>query len=159
MKSSKIENVKICKNGDIINMISGDKLKPFNDHKGYPKVHLIIDGVRKSVFVHRLVAMEFVPNPKNLPEVNHIDENKSNASYENLEWCDRQYNAEYSLAKHFEFLSPSGERVLVFNLNKFCRENGLNKSNMHKVSTGDRISHFGWKKFNQKVDEGDLSQL
>lgn len=49
----------------------------------------------KTCKVHRLVAMAFVNNPNNLPEINHIDENKLNNTYSNLEWCTTQYNLTY----------------------------------------------------------------
>lgn len=62
-----------------------------NNH-GYPSVSIMKNGKSKNVRVHRLVAEAFIPNPDNLPEVNHIDENKSNNRVENLEWVTQQQN-------------------------------------------------------------------
>ena len=63
---------------------------------GYSQVQLFCARKRgKSAYVQRLVADAFVPNPDNFPEVNHIDENKSNNNSVNLEWCDRYYNTHY----------------------------------------------------------------
>jgi hypothetical protein len=63
--------------------------------EGYKRVLLSLYGVHKHCAVHRLVAMAFIPNSENLPEVNHKDENPSNNHLENLEWCSRKYNANY----------------------------------------------------------------
>ena len=49
----------------------------------------------KKLSVHRIVASVFVPNPNNLPYVNHKDENKLNNRADNLEWCDPKYNRQY----------------------------------------------------------------
>ena len=62
---------------------------------GYAKVNLYNNGVMKSASVHRLVAEAFIPNPDNLTQVNHIDENKTNNYVENLEWCSPKYNCNY----------------------------------------------------------------
>ncbi len=62
---------------------------------GYPQVSLCSHGVEKKVSVHRLVATAFIPNPDNLPFVNHKDENKSNNIWTNLEWCTDKYNNNY----------------------------------------------------------------
>ena len=63
--------------------------------KGYRYVTFRKDGKQYTLKVHRLVAKAFIPNPDNLPEVNHKNEDKSNNSVENLEWCSTQYNHEY----------------------------------------------------------------
>lgn len=56
---------------------------------GYEIVHLSNNGVNKHRAVHRLVALAFIDNPDNLPEVNHIDLNKENNCVSNLEWVSR----------------------------------------------------------------------
>ena len=62
---------------------------------GYFKVILHKDGKQKRYQVHRLVAEAFIPNPDNLPIVNHKDENKINNCVWNLEWCTYSYNLTY----------------------------------------------------------------
>ena len=69
-------------------------LKQASDH-GYKRVNLFKNGKRKSHWVHRLVAIAFLPNPNNLPQVNHKDENKTNNRMDNLEWCTIKYNMNY----------------------------------------------------------------
>lgn len=70
-------------------------LKQSEHRQGYMRVALFKDGVKKQYYVHRLVAEAFIPNPNNLPQVNHKDEDKSNNKVENLEWCDGKYNSNY----------------------------------------------------------------
>lgn len=62
---------------------------------GYWYVSLSKNNVQKRFAVHRIVAEAFIPNPLNLPIVNHKDEIKTNANVENLEWCDNVYNQNY----------------------------------------------------------------
>lgn len=62
---------------------------------GYLRVSLCKNCKTKHHLVHRLVAIAFIPNPNNYPEVNHKDEDKTNNSIQNLEWCDRLYNNRY----------------------------------------------------------------
>ena len=63
---------------------------------GYSKYVLSNNGKKSPKSVHRLVAETFIPNPQNLPFVNHRDEIRTNNCVENLEWCTPQYNLEYS---------------------------------------------------------------
>jgi hypothetical protein len=63
--------------------------------RGYRKVRLYKNGTNKQFLVHRLVAEAFLPNPQNLPQINHKDENKENNCVGNLEWCDAKYNINY----------------------------------------------------------------
>lgn len=73
----------------------GKQLKQTLHSKGYKTVSLTKDGVTKQMFVHRAVADAFIPNPDNLPMVNHKDEDKTNNFAENLEWCTAAYNNTY----------------------------------------------------------------
>ena len=83
-------------NGNIYNKRTMKKLKDRDNGRGYRAVCLYnSEGKMVHKYVHRLVAETFIPNPNNLPEVNHIDENKANNSVDNLEWCDRKYNNNY----------------------------------------------------------------
>ena len=60
-----------------------------------PEGYLIVRLQRRTFYIHRLVTAAFLPNPDNLPEVNHKDEDKTNNRVENLEWCDHKYNMNY----------------------------------------------------------------
>ena len=70
-------------------------LKLCANRLGYLKVGLWSNGKVKHHLVHRLVAEAFIPNPNNLPIINHIDENPSNNNVDNLEWCTAKYNMNY----------------------------------------------------------------
>ena len=79
-------------------MRKGKLLSPYITKKGYLKVALCLNnnGENTKFRIHRLVAEAFIPNPQNLPEVNHIDGNKINNSVTNLEWCTGEYNREHA---------------------------------------------------------------
>ena len=74
-------------------------------------------GDQKLYAVHRLVATAFLPNPNNLPQINHIDGNKDNNCVENLEWCDNRYNqrhaAEHGLKDKSKMSAHSSFRKLT----------------------------------------------
>lgn len=66
--------------------------KPQPHNKGYMTLHLYLGTKRQKVFVHRVIAMTFLPNPQALPIVNHKDRDRTNNRLENLEWCDESEN-------------------------------------------------------------------
>lgn len=74
------------------------KIRASKDNgKGYLVLPLKHNGVQKMISVHRTVAMAFIDNPNELPEVNHIDGNKTNNHSSNLEWCDRSANIQHAV--------------------------------------------------------------
>ena len=75
-----------------IHLHKGKVLSPIKDRDGYLQVNLCYSGRINSIKIHRLVAQAFIPNPDNLPQVNHKDEVKTNNNVDNLEWCDSKYN-------------------------------------------------------------------
>jgi len=79
---------------------------------GYLSVSTSINGKRGLKQVHRLVAETFIPNPHNLPQVNHKDGNRMNNNASNLEWCDASYNCTYKE----KFGEAQGKPVYAINL-------------------------------------------
>ena len=105
------------------------ELKQKND-RGYKRLEL----KGKNCSVHRLVAETYLPNPDNLHQVNHKNEVKYDNRLENLEWCNNQYNNEYSRAKNWTVENiHTKEQFVVFNLEKWCRENKLDSSNLYNT--------------------------
>lgn len=78
----------------------GKVLTPKRFHqKGYPIARIREDGkTEKAFFIHRLVALAFIPNPKDYPQVNHIDCDKTNNHFSNLEWCTNRMNYDHAMA-------------------------------------------------------------
>lgn len=90
------EYYQISSIGRIRNKLTNQILKP-SKSGGYYHIELCYN-IKRNALIHRLVAEAFIPNPFNLPCVNHIDENKLNNCIDNLEWCSYKYNTTYGKA-------------------------------------------------------------
>ena len=73
---------------------------------GYCLAHLYIQYQRKAIPIHRLVALAFIPNPSNKPQVNHKDGNKQNNKVDNLEWVTKAENGKHAFRNGFLKLPP-----------------------------------------------------
>ena len=102
------ENYQVSNLGNVRNLnYNGTKgnvknLVPKKNNSGRLWVELWANGRGKIFLIHRLVGMAFIPNPDNLPQINHKDENPLNNCVENLEWCTASYNVKYSARLHPE---------------------------------------------------------
>ena len=90
----------------------------------YYGVALYRDRHYKNYTIHKLVAEAFIPNPDNLPEVNHKDENKLNNCADNLEWCDKKYNINYGYSAVNRQIQ-NRERGLSMSKKVLCVETGV----------------------------------
>ena len=99
---------KVNKQGEVYSYITNKKIKGSIDSNDYRQMHLSKNGEHKKKSLHRIVAEAFLPNPNNLPEVNHKDGNKLNNSVDNLEWCSSSYNQIHA------FKNGLQQRIYVF---------------------------------------------
>lgn len=91
------DTYEVTRDGVVFNIKTGQELKSTLNPNGYLKVALSRAGTKTQVLLHRLVAAHFVPNPGNLPQVNHIDGDKTNNQYTNLEWCTCRHNRRHAI--------------------------------------------------------------
>jgi hypothetical protein len=154
--------------------ICGKILKQGFNHKGYPIVYLSKDGKQKTITVHRLVALAFVDNALNLPQVNHKDGVKTNNYANNLEWCTNAYNQKHAydigLQPSYEESNGRGrparpvamlDLITHSILKQFKtiasagREMRINPYNIRSVCIGKRhnAGGYGWKFINKGDDE------
>jgi hypothetical protein len=93
---------------------------------GYCITDLKENEIKKTAYIHRLVAEAFIPNPDNLPQINHKDENKSNNCVDNLEWCTSSYNLSYNgrakkVGLHHREHSPTKKQIMCIETGEIFR--------------------------------------
>lgn len=143
-------------------------LKLLKNTKGYLFVILYKEGKKKNYLSHRLVAEAFIPNPNNLPMINHKDENPLNNCVANLEWCDSKYNNNYGtritkavsntdyqsiseklknrqdLSKKIYQYDNNYNLIKVWKSTMECCRNGYNFSHIAACCRGERKRHKGF---------------
>ena len=86
------ENYEVSNLGNVKNTKTNRILKPGKDTNGYYFIGLSKNNIRKTFLIHRLIAYAFIPNPENLREIDHINQDKANNSITNLRWVSRSNN-------------------------------------------------------------------
>ena len=148
-----------------------DLMNPSDNGRGYLVVHLRKNGESKTCKVHRLVAETFLPNPENLPEVNHKDENKKNnfvflnedgtvnKKRSNLEWKTHKDNINHGtrneraakantngkLSKKVLQLSLTGELICEYPSIRECGRNGFDHGAVCRCCNGKQKTHKGFR--------------
>ena len=125
--------------------------KPVPDKDGYLTVCLKKNRKTSCFKIHRLVAHAFIPNTNNLPQINHIDENRQNNIVSNLEWCDCKYNNNYGSkpSKSFKPINKLAEDGTIIksyvSVNEAAKDNGLDPCLISPVLTGRRKHAGGYR--------------
>lgn len=126
-------------------------LKPYLNNNGYYYVSLTKNGKTKILYIHRLIATAFIPNPNNYPCINHIDGNKLNNNISNLEWCSYKHNNEEAYRIGLKRTIPTNQYDLNGTFIKtwksreeIKRELGLNPADIWRVCKGIRKTCGGY---------------
>lgn len=143
------------------------KLLTLTNNQGYMRTYLFKDKIKYSKYVHDLVAEAFIPNPNHYTEVNHIDENKENNFYLNLEWCNKKYNSNYGnrnklISQNSAMLRPILQYDLGDNFIKeypciisAVKELGIRSSGISNCCAG-RYSQSGGYKWKYKEEKENV---
>ena len=138
------------------------QLKPCINKDGYYVVNLCKENHMKTFYVHRLVALHFIDNPDNLPQVNHKDECKTNNCVTNLEWCTQQQNHDYGTRNERtgrSQMNKQGSKALLQydlqgnfikefpSVSEASREFGKSQANISRCANGFKNQAYGfiWK--------------
>ena len=152
----------ITEGGQVISKRTNKKLKKQTNRYGYETFRACINYKKYTVYIHRAVALKYLNNPNNYPEINHIDGNKTNNNVDNLEWCSREHNIKHAFntglnnqknkkRKVVKINPKTNEILTTFNsLTEAGEELGVRESSICGVCTGYRKTLHG---FNYKYLE------
>lgn len=108
-------NYKISNYGNVISLnyrnTKKEKLMSINVKNDYPQINFINNKIKKSIKIHKLVALYFIDNPNNYKCINHIDGNKTNNHYTNLEWCNYSQNIKHAHKLGLNYISALNIKI------------------------------------------------
>lgn len=130
------------------------KLKLYKKTGGYLNAALVTDNQKvKYIRVHRLVALAFIPNPKNKPYVNHINEIRDDNKVSNLEWVTPQENNLHSLNKKMYVYDCDGNLFKIYDYTRKCIDDGFNQGHACACARNEIKHHknyiFSYKPLNK----------
>lgn len=144
------EDYLISNLGTVYSLKSKKVMSPYKAKSGYLHITLSKGNKKYCFYIHRLVASAFIPNPSNLPQVNHRDENKANNTVSNLEWRDNKYNVNYGTAKQRTAATLAamdyGNKILCLengivypSFKRAAKELGVSVSEISRMISGERV--------------------
>ena len=131
MEINDYHNYLIYEDGRVFTKKNNRFLKQATDRKGYKYVDLWNNG-RKNFRIHRLIAIHYIPNPENKPQVDHIDRDKSNNNINNLRWVSKSENQQNTIVRKTNKLG----------IKNICYDKRKDKYNFQKRING--VRHQKW---------------
>lgn len=135
------KNYEVSTKGRVRNVGTGQIKAQFDNGNGYLYVNLSRNGKKKNFRVSRLVATAFIPNPDNLPEVDHIDRNPYNNCVENLRWADRTTQVDNRVQEKRVRCVETG--IIYESILQASVETGCDDSAISKCCRGKRKATHG----------------
>ena len=158
VKIEGFEKYEVSNLGKVRNIKSGRILKPSLHKNGYSRHFLCENNKRKHLYLHRIIATAFIDNPGEKPQVNHIDENKTNNDLSNLEWCTVKENNIHG-TRTKRVAEKLSQKVIQLDLNDNIlnvfksmrqaeRETGIDATSISACCNGKRKSagRFKWRR-------------
>lgn len=135
------DNYAVSNYGNLKNIKTNRVLKLFKNKDGYITYVIKQNGIRTNFKIHRLVAIYFIDNINNKPYVNHLDGDKANNHYSNLEWCTAKENDTHARENGLKNQNKpiiaknlvTGEEFVFYSIRECGRILGINVGSIHRV--------------------------